>query len=449
MFFKTAIACGFVLLLQAAPVSSGNPSPNVVLIMADDLGYHDLSCYGHSSIRTPVLDQLANDGIRLTSFYSGATVCTPSRMALLTGTYPPRLGWTKGVIGYLMSTDSGLNPKALTMAEMFKGKGYHTGLVGKWHLGDLPPFLPHRQGFDFTYYINKSNNQTSQIWRDEELVEDPFTKGMLTEKFTHEAIRFIQKNRTEPFFLYLAYSAPHFTRGSKDPVDPHPDWRGTSHFGEYGDVVEELDSRIGEILGTLTSEKLEKNTIVLFMSDNGPQPGQKAQAIPFRGMKWDALEGGTRVPCILRWPGVIPAGKESDALIGAIDILPSLAHACGIDLDSLPADRQVIDGLNVWDTLIGKTDSPHPRKDLLYWHGQKGFHAIRLGNFKLFLDSKNAQWKGGKNGPVLFNLDEESTEMTDVSANYPEKVLEMQELAKKRLADIHQNMMPLGKQDSH
>jgi arylsulfatase A len=438
------------LLALASPASAEIQPPNVILIMADDLGYNDLSCYGHSEIKTPVLDQLAKDGIRLTSFYSGATVCTPSRMSLLTGAYPSRLGWTQGVVGYLISTKQGLNPKALTMAEVFKTKGYATGLIGKWHLGDSEPLRPHRQGFDATYYINKSNNQTKTIWRGDEVVEKPFDNRLLTEQFTSEAVSFIQSNKNKPFFLYLPFTAPHF------PVQSHPDWKGKSAFErespesrvrDYGDVVEELDHRIGDILKTLKTEKLDQNTIVIFTSDNGPQGRELAQAKPYRGKKWGSLEGGTRVPCIVRWPGVIPAGKESNQLIGAIDFLPTLSHACGIDLKAVSNNSPVIDGVNILDTLTGKVGVSHQRKDLLYWHGKSGFHAIRVGDWKLFLNREGAELPNDTgSGLVLINLANDDEELTDLSRKFPEKVQEMQVLAKKRLANIKAHTLPLGGQ---
>lgn len=419
-----------ILFLVLASAVTARP-PNVVLIMADDLGYHDLSCYGHPKIKTPVIDGLANNGVMLTSFYAGATVCTPSRMALLTGAYPPRLGWTKGVIGHIMKPGAGLQPEALTMGEVFKREGYHTGLIGKWHLGDQPALRPHQQGFDLAYYINKSNNQTDELWRSDEVLEKPFVNHLLTEKFTEEAIRFIKESKAKPFFLYLPYSAPHF------PVEAHPDWKGKSAYGEYGDVVEELDFRIGEILATLESESLLQNTLVVFLSDNGPEPLTKeSKATPFRGKKWDALEGGTRVPCIFSWPGKIPKGQISDALIGAIDLLPTLAHACEIDLNSISTGNPVIDGVNVWPTLVGKSEVPHPRSDLLYWHGSDGFHAIRVGHWKLFSNGKNAKLDSVALEPALFNLAEDQGERNNLSSRFPDRVKAMEALADKRLEEI-------------
>ncbi len=411
----------------------------MILIMADDLGYHDLSCYGHPKIKTPVIDGLARDGVKLTSFYAGSTICTPSRMALLTGAYPSRLGWTKGVVGYMMPKRHGLSPDALTIAEVFKSQGYVTGLFGKWHLGDEAPFLPHRQGFDQVFYINKSNNQTKELWRGDQLIAKPFVNRNLTERFTKEAIRFIAENKNRSFLLYLPYSAPHF------PVEAHPDWKGKSEFGVYGDVVEEMDARIGEILQTLEREELTRNTVVVFLSDNGPEPMTKAsKATPYRGKKWSALEGGTRVPCIIRWPGVIPKGRESNAMVAAIDLLPTLSHACGIDLDSISTGSPVIDGLNVWATLTGKGEGPHARDVLLYWHGADGFQAIRSADWKLFPKRKGASLKGGQ-GPALFHLAHDLAESTDLSKQHPGRVAAMKTMAEKLLAEIEKNKLALGK----
>ena len=329
-------------------VSSGQERPNVVLILSDDLGYHDLACYGHPKIKTPVIDQLAQEGVRLTSFYSGATVCTPSRMALLTGSYPVRYGWSRGVVGHIMKKKRGLSPKAITMAEIFKGAGYTTGIFGKWHLGDEPDFMPNNQGFDESFFINKSNNQTKKIWAGGEVVQNAFDNKFLTEQFTNGAKAFINKNKDVPFFLYVPYSAPHF------PLDAHPDWKGKSEYGVYGDVVEEMDSRVGEILSELNKNKLTEKTIVVFMSDNGPEPLTKeSKSIPFRGKKWSALEGGNRVPCIIKSFGESRRGTVYNKTFSAMDILPSLAHACGIDIAERPKEVPPIDGVNLWDELTG------------------------------------------------------------------------------------------------
>ena len=415
-----------------------NSNPNLILIMADDLGYQDLSCYGSTKHKTPVLDKLAKEGIRLTSFYAGATVCTPSRMALLTGAYPPRAGWRGGVVGYGIKPLNGLAPEALTMGEVFKGAGYETALIGKWHLGDSPELQPMNQGFDTAYYIKKSNNQTKKLWRGDKLEVDPFNNSRLTEQFTREAISFIKTNREKPFFLYLPFTAPHF------PAQAHPDWKGKSANGAYGDVIEELDARIGEILGTLKSTRLEKKTIVVFISDNGPEPGQKkwAHAGPYRGLKWSSLEGGTRVPCIIRWPGMIPAGRESDKLTTAIDLLPTLSHACGIELKKISKGIPKLDGLNVWGTLSGKS-TQHPRTNMLYWQGWAVPQAIRVGDWKLYFDQVK-EIQGSNKGPILIDLSKDPAEQKNLSARYPDKVKEMKTLAGNLLKEIEENTIPLG-----
>ena len=427
-----------ISILGGAARAAGPERPNVILIMADDLGYGDLSCYGGERNRTPQIDKLAAGGLRLTDFYCGAAVCTPSRMALLTGCYPTRLGWRGGVLGYKMKTSTGLAPEVTTMAEVFKRAGYRTGIFGKWHIGSSPELLPANQGFDEAFYIRMSNNQTKKLWRNDKLHADPFDNRRLSEEFTREAIRFIRAGGEKPFFAYLPYSAPHF------PAEAHPDWKGKSKNGAYGDVVEELDARIGEIVAALSEGGIEKQTIVVFTSDNGPERGQRnfATAAPLRGMKWTSLEGGTRVPCIVSWPGKVKAGGVSDDLVAAVDLLPTLAGVCGIEFGRDEASP-AIDGVDVWASLEGGGDAKHARGDLLYWEGWSKPQAIRAGTWKLFFDEVK-DVPGSDAGPVLFNLSADAAEEKNVAAKHPERVAEMLALAKKRLAEIEAGGIRLG-----
>ncbi len=433
-----------VLAVLSLPAAARKP--NVILIMADDLGYLDLGCYGHPAIRTPNLDRLAADGVRLTDFHSGASVCTPSRMALLTGIHPTRLGWTQGVVGFKMGIRDGLNPDALTLAEIFKSSDYATGISGKWHIGHAPETRPHRQGFDHAYFLPFSNNQTNEIWLHDEIAEKPFENRLLTERITTDAIRFVRNNRDRPFLLYIPYTAPHF------PVEPHPEWQGRSKFGKYGDVIEELDSRIGDLLRTLGELDLTEHTIVVFTSDNGPNPGEGADCKPYRGEKWSALEGGTRVPCIVSWPGTLPAGTTSDALVSAVDLLPMLARACGIDWQNKTA-KMPVDGIDQWDVLLGKSKSD-PRTELLLWHGMDGGpQALRSGDWKWFADRRHALVGMGTkratpeqqakiapyiealveheaNPPFLFNLRDDPGESHDLSESRQDQAKAMETLAR-------------------
>ena len=433
-----SITSAVVMAVWAFAANAGE-RPNVILMMADDLGYHDLSCYGNEKMRTPQIDKMAREGIRLTNFYAGAAVCTPSRMALLTGAYPTRVGWQGGVIGYKIDRQHGLASEAFTMAEMFQRDGYVTGLCGKWHLGDGHGMQPMEQGFDSAFYIKSSNNQTTKLWRDDELVADPFDNRRLTEQFTGEAIKFIRTNKTKPFFLYMPFTAPHF------PAQAHPDWKGQSSNYAYGDVVEELDSRVGEILQTLKTENIDHKTIVVFLSDNGPEKGQRkwASAKPFRGLKWSSLEGGTRVPCIVRWPGVIPAGRQIDGLTAAIDLLPTLAHACGISLSATSKQSPKIDGANVWNTFTSNTAVSHARTSLLYWNGWARLEAIRVDEWKLYLTKVDGIPESDK-GPVLIHLKEDVGEQTNLARKYPDKVKAMKTLADNVTADIEAHNIPLG-----
>jgi len=419
------IISAFLLTLSIFSSSQADETrkPNIILIMADDLGYQDLSCFGHPGIQTPVLDRLAKDGMRLTNFHSGAAVCTPSRMALLTGAYPVRLGWTQGVAGYLMGSKDGMSSDALTIAEIFKAEGYTTGISGKWHIGQLPGTRPQDQGFDSTFYNPMSNNQLKQIWRGDEIAMENVDNRHFTELFTNEALRFIREHQEKPFFLYLPHTAPHF------PVEAHPNWKGKSKFGEYGDVVEELDARIGELIKLLEELKLREHTMIVFLSDNGAQGGEAASNLPLRGKKWSPLEGGTRVPGIVNWPGKIPANQTSDALISAIDLLPTLCRAAGIDLQKHSKGQPIIDGLDVWNTLTGKPEN-HPRTELLHWHGKSNKPlALTQGDWKLYPDQRDAidgadptKKPAGPAIPALYNLRHDIGETKDLSQTHPEKV---------------------------
>ena len=445
------------LWLVFGGVSLGQ-KPNVILVMVDDLGYYDLGVYGHPKMKTPHLDRLAHGGVRLTDFYSGAAVCTPSRMALMTGSYPVRLGWRKGVAGYKMGRHDGMSGEALTIAEIFKSEGYVTAMSGKWHIGDQEDTDPIAQGFDTFYGLYMSNNQTKKLLKNRNVVEDPFENRLLTQKISDEALQVIRVNQDKPFFLYVPYTAPHF------PVEAHPDWQGKSEFGVYGDVVEELDARLGAIFAELDKLGLKEKTIVVFCSDNGPNPGEMANCLPFRGEKWSALEGGTRVPCIISWPGKIPGGRVYDGLTSSMDLLPTLSEMCGIDWTAKSKGGVLVDGLSFWLNLKG--EGKYPRDELLYWHGMHHEpQAIRVGNWKLFFESEHALTGSGtrrkteeqaqflerydinvvKGKPMLFHLKKDAGELDDVSEQYPEKVKELRDRAAQIMKQIKEDkMLPLS-----
>jgi len=416
------------------------PRPNVILMMADDLANEDLSCYGSERIQTPHIDKLAQQGVKLDSYYAGNPVCSPSRMALLSGAYPARLGWRWGVLGYGFPGKSGMSPKVHTIAEAFRDGGYRTAMSGKWHIGDKN-MAPEYQGFESAYYILMSNNQNRDMYRDGELIQKKWDNRLLTETFTEEVIRVINEPDDKPFFIYVPWSAPHF------PADPHPDWHaksGEDKSGKYTDVVEELDYRIGEILKALDEAGKAENTIVIFTSDNGRQPGQAGpnDKPPFSGHKWQSLEGGTRVPCVVRYPGVIPADEENDQIVAAIDLFPTLADACGVTID-LP--YQALDGVSAWANLRQRETEP-AREELLFWHGKGKATAIRQGNWKLHFNygEKPPEDPALTDGPALYDLSADPLEKDNLAAKHPEKVDALLARAKELLTDIYSDQVPLG-----
>ncbi|MGH9632811.1 MAG: sulfatase family protein, partial [Bryobacteraceae bacterium] len=301
--------------------------PNFVILLCDDLGYGDLGCYGNKSIRTPNIDRMASEGTRLTEFYAAPT-CTPSRASLLTGRYPLRSGLTR-VLG--PREHFGIPDSEITLAEALKQRGYRTACIGKWHLGDRPPYRPNRHGFEHFYGLLYSNDMMLPIvewppiklFNDRTVIESPVEQSSLTQRFTGEAIRFIDANKDNPFFLYLPYTMPHL------PWSASANFVGKSAHGLYGDMVEEIDWSAGEVLKALARNGVDKDTVVVFLSDNGPElitPAPGGSAGPFRGGKGSTWEGGVRVPCIIRWPGTVPNGVERDGICSTMDLFATFTQ---------------------------------------------------------------------------------------------------------------------------
>ncbi len=405
--------------------------PNFVVINIDDLGYGDIGPFGAKQNRTPHLDQMASEGMKLTSYYA-APVCSPSRAALMTGCYPKRALSIPHVL--FPGNAEGLDPGEITIAEILKQQGYATAIIGKWHLGDQPPFLPTRQGFDYYFGLPYSNDMGPArdgvksnlgaplpkprkgrgqpplpLMRNERVLQRVLAADQqrLVELYTEEAIRFITEHQDHPFFLYLPHSAVHF------PLYPGKRFHGKSNNGLFGDWVEEVDWSVGQILDTIRQLKLEKNTLVIFTSDNGGAMRHGAVNKPLRGGKGSTWEGGIRVPTIAWWPGRIPPGTESDEITGMMDLLPTFAQLAG---GQVPTDR-VIDGGDIWPILSGKPNARTPHETFYYYRGLK-LQAVRHGPWKLHLKSK-----------ALYNLYDDIGESHNVAAAHPEVVSRLRELA--------------------
>jgi arylsulfatase A len=390
--FLTATAGALI----AAPLFASTPSPNVVLIYADDLGYGDLGCYG-SRIPTPNLDRMAAEGMRFTQFYSANPVCSPSRAALLTGRYPTRVG----VPRVLFPQDlGGLPDSETTIAQLLKGRGYKTMCIGKWHLGRQARYMPTNRGFDEYFGIPYSNDMTPRpLMHDLDVIEEPATLETLTPRYTDQALRFIERSQGNPFFLYMPHTYPHI------PLAASERFRGKSGAGVYGDAVEEIDWSVGQVLGALRSRGLDRNTLVMFSSDNGPwyqgSPGR------LRGRKGSTYEGGVREPFIARFPGRIPSGRVSRAVASTMDILPTLAGLCGA-----PRPDKPLDGIDVWPVLSGKTATLE-REALLYFDGWN-VQCARLGRWKLHFARYNSDTYAPAPSGGRFNLPLPSPELYDI-----------------------------------
>ena len=435
--------------------------PNIVLIFTDDQGYQDVGCFGSPNIKTPNLDQLARDGMRFTDFYSMAPVCSASRAGLLTGCYPARVGIT-GVL--FPRHDIGLNPEETTIAEVLKTKGYATACVGKWHLGHLKPFLPPNQGFDQYLGIPYSNdmdkakgakNNLDQSWinrdydtwnvpliRDLEVIERPANQITLTQRSTNEAVQFIEKSAgKKPFFLYMPYTMPHI------PVFVSDEFYVKDPLQAYKVTIEEVDWSVGQVLKALEKTGVADNTLVVFTSDNGPWLSMKhhgGSALPLQKGKFTVYEGGMRVPCIMRWPGKIPANSSCGKVAAAFDLLPTFAAAAGA---SLP-DRK-IDGRDITSLMMGDPDASSPHQLYCFFKGKK-VQAARWGNWKLHMPpplkkkQREANPELVENPAQLYDLSTDIGESKNVAADHPELVKKIIAAARGINAEVNENARPPG-----
>ena len=436
------LALAGLLLSTSAALHAADQKPNFVVILVDDMGYGDIGAFGSKANRTPSLDRMATEGMKLTSFYA-APVCTPSRAQLLTGCYAKRVS-LPSVIHPL--SPIGLSAQEHTIASLLKAQGYATMCIGKWHVGDQPEFLPTKRGFDHYFGLPYSNDMGGDnkpdakgrirpplpLIRDAKVIEAPVDQDSLTARYTDEAVKFITTNKDRPFFLYFPHTAVH------TPLHPGANFKGKSANGTYGDWVEEVDWSVGRVLETLRSLKLSDRTVVLFTSDNGPwlSHGKDAgSAGPLTGGKFTTWEGGMREPTIAWWPGKIAAGTACDAVTSEMDLLPTCVKLAG---GTVPSDRK-IDGLDIWPLLAGQTKES-PREALFYFIGNK-LEAVRSGPWKLAIVPQSLHEKGKKEpasqaGPRLYNLDADIGEKTDVAAQHPEIVARLEKLIEPMKSDL-------------
>ena len=407
-----------------------NQKPNVILIFCDDLGYGDLGCFGSAVNATSRLDQMAEEGMRFIDFYVAAPVCSPSRAALVTGCYPKRVDLAFGTRrGVLFPGDpKGLNPDEMTIASLLKTEGYATKMIGKWHLGDQPEFLPTSHGFDSYFGIPYSNDMLPQnannkvngfdmpylpLLRDEKVVGIDPNQASLTDYYVEDAVQFIREHKDQPFFLYFAHMYVHL------PLYAPHRFLQQAQNGPYGAAVEHIDEATGILLDTLAELEIDDNTLVVFTSDNGSTGRWGASNAPLRGSKGSTWEGGMREPCIMRWPGTIPAGTTCSEVTTAMDMLPTLGKLAGA---SLPDDR-TIDGKDISALLRGGgAGSPY---DAFFYYQQNSLRAVRSGKWKLHLDDE-----------MLVDLESDVGETTDVSGGHPDIVTELKKHAERCRQDL-------------
>ena len=432
-----------LLGLAGAAWAAPSTQPNLVIIMADDLGYGDLGCYGHPGIRTPHLDRMAAEGMRFTDFYATAEVCTPSRAALLTGRYPIRSGMCHDQYRVLRrNSTGGLPADETTLAKYLQGAGYATACIGKWHLGVFsitPAHHPRQHGFDYFFGLPHSNDMNpgpdapkgaparldqdpawwqSPLYRNEQIIEQPADQTTLTRRYTEEAVKFIRQNRRRPFLLYFPHTFPHVPLFASGP------FHGKSPRGRYGDVVEELDWSVGEVLAALKAQGLDKNTLVIFTSDNGPwltQGRAGGSAGLLRDGKGSTFEGGMRVPGIMRWPGRIPSGMTTRELACHLDLFPTCLALAGVPR---PRER-LLDGYDLSPVLLGQ--GPTARETFFYYRGTQ-LYAARKGPFKAHFVTRSAYGKDDTtrhDPPLLFHLGYDPSEQFNIATNHTEVLADL------------------------
>lgn len=416
--------CLAIALLQMTfGVALAQEKPNVIFMLTDDLGYSDVGCYGAQKVKTPHIDALAKSGMRFTDFHTAASICSPSRAAFLCGGYPQRTGLYMGINPKRRAHwFLGLNPAEITIAEQFKTKNYDTYMVGKWHLGTEPEFLPRKQGFDHYYGMPCNFAHSPKFFDDDKTVFEKTPLEKLTELYTERVTTIIrdQAKSERPFFLYFAHNYPH------TPYKAGPKFKGSSKDGVRGDIMQEMDWGVGEMMKALKESGIAENTIVIFTSDNGPT--KNVYAKPYRGTKFVTFEGGHRVPFIIHWPARIKKGMVSAANTNAMDLFPTL---CEVIASPLPKDR-VYDGESLLPLLEGKslqraTDEP------FYYYNCENLQALRVGDWKLHLPRTAKQvpfWEQNKafanlKKPILYNLRKDPGEAKDVSQSNPEVVQQM------------------------
>lgn len=465
----------FALVFATSTLSVvADEKPNFVIVFTDDQGYGDLGCFGSKTIRTPNIDRMAEEGRKFTNFLVASPVCTPSRAALLTGSYPKRVGLHQHVL--FPSSTKGLNPEEHTIADHLKQQGYATACFGKWHLGHHPETLPRQNGFDTYYGIPYSNDMnhpdnkgkpkggadgmdilwddpesTLTKWKtplieDEEIVELPVDQRTITRRCTDKAVDFIKKNQDQPFFVYLPYSMPHIPLYVPDEIrDPDPK-------RAYINTIEHIDTEVGRVVDLIRELDLAENTYVIFATDNGPWLQflhHGGSAGPLREGKGTTFEGGQRVPCVMWAPGRIPAGTECDEVAATIDLLPTIASLTG---EPLPEDRK-IDGLDISPLLT--SDEASPRNEFLYYTSRGVIEGIRQGQWKLLVKRPNSRkGKGKAKGKqqeaksepkptiMLFDLEAEIGEQTNLAESNPEIVEKLQARMLELDAEIEANARP-------